>query len=342
MRFRALPGGLWLSVSVSVAACLVASAVLAGAGCSSFGDDTRAAVDGSVADVPSDAPLDALLDAPTATGPRRCAAGSRFDGVQIVPFDPTLSVESARFSPAGDHALLAVWQLENSGRDATDVVTADVSGPAITLLGPAPFNALGSFDAFPSAIGGSTDIVFTSNRTFEALRVLRLYQAGAASTDAGAPLPNPIALAPRSAATDPYVLASGAALYFAAKPEGGTQHVYRATRAGSTFATANATLLSTLVTPDKYEQAPVVSEDEQEIFFASDRSVDDAFEIWTALHQPGQAAHEFLAPGLVPGLASTGLDFPTWLSPDACSLYFISKAKDARSAGTLKVATRRP
>ena len=86
--------------------------------------------------------------------------------------------------------------------------------------------------------------------------------------------------------------------------------------------------------PSFAEAAPVVREDEREIFFAAGTSV-ASFDIYPATR--ADAAAPFDAPIKVDALSTNGIDYPVWIAPDGCELYYINKANNV---ATLFVAKR--
>src|SRR5262249_36000015 len=81
---------------------------------------------------------------------------------------------------------------------------------------------------------------------------------------------------------------------------------------------------------------PVLSDDELTIFFTSTRIYDVNGDIWVATR--GSAADDFDPPADVFELNTPGLDFPGWLSPDGCRLYFTR----AEGGGTQMYVASRP
>jgi len=147
---------------------------------------------------------------------------------------------------------------------------------------------------------------------------------------------------PLSTAADggPFVTVAGDVLYFHSQRAGDlgifrTEHL----DAGWSFPVAVGGISSPYA-----DQNPVVSDDELTIFFASDRpdpAATGGFDIWVATRRsPGD---DFDPPSLVPELNSIAFEFPGWLSPDGCRLYFDSSGGlGSGGAEKIYVASRPP
>jgi hypothetical protein len=126
----------------------------------------------------------------------------------------------------------------------------------------------------------------------------------------------------------PYVLPKGDVLYFQSNREGGV-HVFRTARDGS--GTWSSPELASGFSQDS-ELAPVVAADDLTMYFASDRgkaaeALADGgapepgdYDIWVATRQTREEA--FGSPTRVEGVNTTMGETPSWISPDACRLYF--------------------
>jgi hypothetical protein len=151
----------------------------------------------------------------------------------------------------------------------------------------------------------------------------------------------PLVLGTGSAQTrEPWTLGDGSVLYFTAEPgERGGRDVYRAVLSAGAWTSAIVEGVSTAAD----EGFAVVARNELTIFWrhaASGAGAPGA--VWTATRAaPGDA---FGAGVPVPGLAGTtgagapSDDRPTWLSPDRCTLFFVSN----RSGSYRAYSTTRP
>jgi hypothetical protein len=154
----------------------------------------------------------------------------------------------------------------------------------------------------------------------------------------------------------PYVLPDDSAIYFAADDGGAPTDgldIFRAARnSDGTFAAATLVLIDT-VTPSVMaagagyvEETPAITRDELTLYFASNNSADLAnmggFDMYVAT-RPNTGA-SFGVP--VPVQGSTGAintadqEWPSWISPDNCELYY-TRAPPA-APGELYVARRTP
>lgn len=86
------------------------------------------------------------------------------------------------------------------------------------------------------------------------------------------------------------------------------------------------------------DAAPVVSDDEREIFFSSDRGSSGTLPLDIFVATRATADVPFETPVALPGLSTKeSYDWPVWLSPDRCTLYYINKLANF---ATLRVAHR--
>jgi len=152
-----------------------------------------------------------------------------------------------------------------------------------------------------------------------------LYYATRASTDVDF-----ITASPLPGFTEPPLVGdsrfpSRSALYFGRFEAGASFDISRAPRTGpgpTDFGTAEP--LAELASPDA-DEAPLLSDDELTIYFASNRSGTGAsggMDIWAAHRASVSAA--FSTPHVVVGLNSSSSDLPDSLSADGCRLYFES------------------
>jgi hypothetical protein len=126
---------------------------------------------------------------------------------------------------------------------------------------------------------------------------------------------------------EPYLLADGRTLYLSGKsPASRGNDIFRTVGDPPQFGGAAVEVPG--LPSDGEELAPVVSSDELEIFFASDRDgIGKPFDIFVATRS--STTQPFSAPTRVETLSTVGIDWPLWLSPDGCDLYYINKATAA-------------
>jgi Tol biopolymer transport system component len=137
----------------------------------------------------------------------------------------------------------------------------------------------------------------------------------------------------------PYVLPKGDAFYFQSNRAGPLLHIFRMARRTNGAWGSPETIAGFSV---NNEFSPVVSDDELTLYFASDREATPEpgdYDIWMATRPSKSAAFE--SPTLVVGVNTVMGETPSWLSPDACRLYFTRRNGNALAA-QVYVATRTP
>ncbi len=137
---------------------------------------------------------------------------------------------------------------------------------------------------------------------------------------------------------EPYARGDGQVLYFTSpKPAPGDQantNIWRAFFAGDAFMGVE---LARDIDTKGGERAPVVSEDDRVIYYASTLASAVDYDIYVAT-RPSRD-DPFGAPTRIPEVSSTSFDFPTWVSPDLCTLYFKS-LRSGKGADDIYVAKR--
>lgn len=135
----------------------------------------------------------------------------------------------------------------------------------------------------------------------------------------------------------PYVMPDGHALWFAVRSSPDSFDIFRARQADKTeFVTP---VRVNEISTDADDRYPVVTDDELEIFWSSNRT-DGAigdYDIWTGsrniIDEP------FRNVRIVAEISTTDEDGPSWISPDACRLYYWT-AKAGKSQ--IWMAERKP
>jgi Tol biopolymer transport system component len=129
----------------------------------------------------------------------------------------------------------------------------------------------------------------------------------------------------------PYVLAEGKLVYFSSSRINHHFDIFRAESKGAAFATPTA--VDGVNDPTYFDGYPVVSADERTMYFGTAR-INQGYstQIWVA--QRASSTSSFRAPTLVTELAAAGTyhDYPSWLSPDGCRLYFTSSRVGSHGA----------
>ena len=268
-----------------------------------------------------------LANSPPAA-PRQCAVGAPFATPRIVSglVDVT-ALEDARFTtdelttyytlygpPVGNIASM----IRSAHR--TSVNTPFVAGPFITELGNASdFMARG-----PTLSRDQLTIYF--ERQASTSPTWAIYTASRASI--AAPFDAPTAVPALAGYAAPFLSDDGLRLYVQNSDDGTGTYTHIFVSALSNGAFGNPVLIATISSND-YERTPVESADGLELFFAHAISSDSNVMVVsrTDVSQP------FGAPTLV-NLQGTSSSprLPTWLSRNACRLYFSTTLSDGTSA----------
>jgi Tol biopolymer transport system component len=144
---------------------------------------------------------------------------------------------------------------------------------------------------------------------------------------------------PQANEATPYVHPLGQSLYFSSSRGDAGQDIYRSLfQSGGSFAPAAAVDEVNTAT-DEY--SPCISADDLTLVWGSSRSAADSvggYDIFLAKRSAPGGKFE-PAQNAGPGVNSTALDLPGWISPDGCTLYFESDRAGERD---LYVATRPP
>jgi hypothetical protein len=174
------------------------------------------------------------------------------------------------------------------------------------------------FDRGP--ISGDYDILFATRSS--------------PSGDFGAAMEIPNVTDPEASEFDPFVTPDG--LYFGKKVDGNIQ-LWFAPAEGAGFGQAALVSGANSAAPD---EMPVVSADGAAVYFGADgRGAEGAsWDVWLLpLAAPGQGADQPVR--LDAPINTATREYPSWLSPDNCRLYFTT---DADGDHDLWVATRTP
>ena len=133
-----------------------------------------------------------------------------------------------------------------------------------------------------------------------------------------------------------YVLPDNSAIYFQSNRNGSNDDVLRAARnVGGTFDPATAVSIPT----SNAEDSAVLTPDELTIFYASNAPGGaGGFDIYMATRST--KADGFGTPQRQTALSTTDDEFPSWISPDGCELYF-SRTVTGRSSDIF-IARRAP
>jgi len=269
---------------------------------------------------------------------RRCDPGMAFETGTDVPLEGRYSVEGARFNPTRTNAYLSLCELDPPFASEPELKTrcdlhssafSPVTGAFTDLNLMDGVSADGTYDSYPTITPDGQHIVFGSSRTGD----VKLYVAAKVmgSFDNAVPMLLPGTGSFRYS-NEPYLLGDGRTLYFGAATAD-QWDVYRASGAAPGFGASSATRIAGLASAAN-ELAPVATDSELEIFFASDRD-SPQLDIYTAVR--GSTDEPFGAPTRMTSHSTAGIDYPLWVSPDGCELYYVNKAT---AVATLRVARR--
>lgn len=154
--------------------------------------------------------------------------------------------------------------------------------------------------------------------------------------------PTALGLGAFASSNEPYLLADGRTFYFGATTSLTPPQwdLYRAE--GVAPDSRNPAKVPGIAIAEKTSEfAPVPTEDELEIFFASTRppGSDTNFDMWTAKRTSKTA--DFGPATRLDDLSGDQNEFPSSLSPDGCELYYIRKTGSGPGVGTAYVTRRR-
>ncbi|MBX3191915.1 MAG: hypothetical protein KF819_33300 [Labilithrix sp.] len=303
--------------------------------------DVDGAADAGVPDAEPDGSgpeADPLVPPVTTPRARACEPGKVFQQIEPVTFEGNLNVESARFTTDRSHGYLAAYPPGGSSLD-TEIYGVLRQPPSVTHYAAKLFNALaapGVFDSHPAVSRDGLRMVFMSKRT-GVLALLPAVRAPTGNFVVGAPLERPPTA---NLMGEPYLLDTDV-LYFAAAAGGSEWNLYRASGGPPKYGT-DAALPLAINDSVAADNAPVVTADELEIFFASNRADANAkggLDIWSASRLPAAPVNQFAGASLIELVSTPGIDFPVWVSHDACDLYFVRKASPTEG-GRLFIAHR--
>jgi hypothetical protein len=124
----------------------------------------------------------------------------------------------------------------------------------------------------------------------------------------------------------PYVRPDNLELYFASNRSGVRDDLYVSPRVNGEFA---APVPITLANTDAGERAPVITNDNLTLYFASNRA--GSYDIYSV--QRKTVADGFGYPLPVTELNTPSHEFPDWISPDGCTIYFRTDRPDGGKGG---------
>jgi hypothetical protein len=257
------------------------------------------------------------------------------------------SVEAARFTRDETYAYVSLCPVDNMGvanKVACDLFVVQFDATAPTVAGGASMGSVNSpcYDAYPTISADGRHILYASTRNSGVGTTCGQLKVWVASSADGLFL-NPditqfAGLPAGRCGNEPYVVGDSAqAMYFSTVPCTGGVSDLRVSRGAPPTYGGSMTELVPGVNSSADEFAPVVSEDELEIFFARGSAANSRLDIFHA--QRPNPAVDFLEPVKLDVQSSPGINWPVWISPDRCRLYYIQKPTQG-SRAELFVARR--
>lgn len=267
-----------------------------------------------------------------------CDREKPFGAPAVVPVDGEWSIEAARFTANRADGYLSLCP-RDAASAGCDLYVSRYENGALVAHNPLTASNSPAYDSYASVTADGKRLVFASRRDDAGFRI---YSATATNGSLGTVVPMQQTFAQQfTFVNEPYLLGDGGALYFAAKYGAGWD-IYTS-RDWGTDAAATATLVAGSK-PAVDEVAPVVSDDELEIFYGSNASSPNneitGYDIYRATRPRAAADVAFGEPEKIPGLSGDANDWPVWISPDRCDLYFV-KRDPATTVAALYVASRR-
>lgn len=268
-----------------------------------------------------------------------CAIGGVFLKGEPVSIGGSNSVEAARFNAPQSVAYLSLCMAND--KSTCELYTSPFNLETQKFVSFAKLTGVSAanyYDSYPTISPDGEHLIYGSRRVDGTLRV---WVATAQNSSFDQPTFSKLALPPTaSSSNEPYILADGTTLYMGAGVTSTGYDLFRMHGAAPTFGAAPVGVPGVNTAAD--EAAPVVSDDELEIFFASNRlptGSGNGLDIYTATRDAPGAS--FKTPTRVMDLSvDASFDWPLWLSPDRCTLYYINKDAQTELA-VLYVTSRR-
>lgn len=278
------------------------------------------------------APADADVSEP-------CLLGSPFPaGTPVTIGSAGYSVEGARFSPDQQAAYLSLCALDQP-KTTCELFHASYFAAEKRFADLIQYDTLdqaGAYDAYPTLTADGRFFLWGSNRNGH----LDVYVAAENNGMFPATGITKMSAADGLASNEPYVLDDNVTVYFGGSDNTtGAWDLFRTQGPGPGFGTRQPI---TSINTDFDDAAPVVTNDELEMFFASKRDSIDSYDIYTAIRTNKNDPFGGVRKLGTLSTPSPGIDWPLWISPDLCTLYYINKESDADTAkATLYVTSRR-
>jgi hypothetical protein len=317
-----------------------ATLCVATASCTPFTNDAA----GDAGLPPSSHPMQSTADDATADGGLPCDPTKPFGPPTFVAGLTTVTgatVASLRLTPDYDTAYFAAnYQPNSGGSSAIYTATRAMPGLPFQNILPVAGTSLAQSDYVidPTLSRDGLTLLFAWGARGTALQIESASRATTSrpfSYVGTVPHVNDF-----DAGEDgPFLREDGAVLYFASDRVDGDD-IFRARWNASTSAFDAPAPLSEINTV-YLDGSPVVTPDDRTLFFASNRpdvAAQGDFDIWMATRESSSAP--FSSPTIVPELSTPYADRPTFVTRDACTLYFSVAAVDPDGEHSELVAQR--
>lgn len=310
------------------------------AACTSFGSDDPAPLDSGVEGSSEAAPTADGAVSDVVTAPGNCAVDAPFGPAIPIGGLDGYGVEAVRFASVRSVVYLSLCKPADGTKEGCDMYQGVLTNKADTFgnFAALAVNDSTQYDSYPTVTGDAQWLFFGSTRS--GANKAKLYRAQA---EGGVFRRATEQATNFEASNEPYLLASGLTFYFAASISLSPKPQWDLYRAVGTVPDFGAPVrIPLLDQPDTDEFAPVPSEDELELFFASSRAPGSTanLDIWHATR--AAVSEDFGALEHLAGdLNGSRNDFPTSLSPDHCELYLIRKQPGAGSGVGVAYVARR-
>jgi hypothetical protein len=236
------------------------------------------------------------------------------------PFDSVTPITELNNPPGASELRLSQDELTGYFDRDTEIYVTSRASTSAPFAPPALATDVSSsfFDAAPFLSSDGLSLYLSSGRP-GTLGGRDIFVATRATTSSvfSAPVDLPSVSSPTDDAT-PYVTNDGSELWLASSRAGESQ-LYRALSGGGGFGAASA--VGELSVPGTVDSNPVLTADGLTLYFSSNRGGSTA--IYVA-HRASMTAL-FAPPTLVTEISTTGNDYASWISPDSCRLYMMSR-----------------
>jgi hypothetical protein len=259
---------------------------------------------------------------------RTCVSGA-FGSGEEVSIVGQHNVEAARFTETRSLAYVSLCPIGVvDPKSGCELYTAPFSTDTETFGGfsrLAGVSDADSYDSYPTLTSDAQHMLFGSERDGDGVHI---FVAATTNGSFEQPVITRLSGAGATLSNEPYVIRRRV-LYYSAGD--GPVRIYRMEGDPPQFG-GQPNLVAGVDRVGVDEFAPVVREDELEMFFAAGPNME--LDLYGAARSSSERSFE--EPTRL-AVSTSGIDWPVWISPDGCSLYYITKLG---TAATLFVAKR--